>query len=105
MSQTRHRRRCPLPVLAPGTLKGVWKLLPAGPQRGQLTLPAGTMAVYDLSRLPYGEQVRWRTQHCPAHAAAPTAADLALAGWQVFDPLLHAAHIRARLPHGPGGQV
>jgi hypothetical protein len=27
------------------------------------------------------------------------AADVALADWQVFDPLLHAAHIRTRLPH------
>ncbi|MFH8242849.1 DUF6083 domain-containing protein [Streptomyces sp. NPDC018321] len=32
--------------------KGVFKLLPAGPQRGQLALPTGTMAVCDLSRLP-----------------------------------------------------
>jgi hypothetical protein len=63
------------------------------------------MAVYDLSRLPHAEQLRWRTQRCPAHAAAPNAADLALAGWQVFDPLLHAAHIRTRLHDGTGGQT
>lgn len=61
------------------------------------------MAVYDLSRLPYTEQLRWRTQRCPAHAATPGAADLALAGWEVFDPLLHAAHIRTRLPHATPG--
>jgi hypothetical protein len=59
------------------------------------------MAVYDLSHLPHTEQTRWRTQRCSAHAAADGAADLALAGWQIFDPLLHAAHIRARLPHTP----
>ena len=59
------------------------------------------MAVYDLSRLPYAEQLRWRTQRCPAHATTHGAADLALAGWQVFDPLLHAAHLRTRLPHPP----
>lgn len=105
VAQTRRRRRCPLPVLAPDAPKGVWALLPASPQRGQLTLPVGLMALYDLSRLPYGEQLRWRTQRCPAHAAAPNAADLALAGWQVFDPLLHAAHIRTRLPHDPGGEA
>ncbi|NGO43064.1 DUF6083 domain-containing protein [Streptomyces ureilyticus] len=105
VAQTRHRRRCPLPVLAPDAPKGVWALLPASPQRGQLTLPAGLMALYDLSRLPYAEQLRWRTQRCPAHAAAPNAADLALAGWQVFDPLLHAAHIRTRLPRDPGGEA
>ena len=57
------------------------------------------MAVYDLGKLPYSEQLRWRAQRCPAHAAASGAAELALAGWQPFDPLLHAAHIHTRLPH------
>ncbi|MEU0804205.1 DUF6083 domain-containing protein [Streptomyces sp. NPDC005970] len=103
VAQTRHRHRCPQPVLAPSTPQGLWTLLPASPQRGQLTLPATLMAVYDLSRLPYTEQLRWRTQRCPAHAATPGAADLALAGWEVFDPLLHAAHIRTRLPHATPG--
>ncbi|MER5384261.1 hypothetical protein ABT040_28980 [Streptomyces sp. NPDC002688] len=59
------------------------------------------MAVYDLSRLPYVEQLRWRTQRCPAHAATLGAADLAPAGWQVFDPFLHTAHLHTRLPHTP----
>lgn len=104
VAQTRHRNRCPHAVLAPNTPQGKWTLLPASPQRGQLALPAGLMAVYDLSRLPYAEQLRWRTQRCPAHAAAPGAADLALAGWQVFDPLLHAAHIHTRLPHSPASR-
>ncbi|WP_060905432.1 DUF6083 domain-containing protein [Streptomyces scabiei] len=99
VAQTRHRHRCPQPVLDPNTPQGLWTLLPASPQRGQLTLPATLMAVYDLSRLPYTEQMRWRTQRCPNHATNPGAADLALAGWQVFDPLLHAAHIHTRLPH------
>ncbi|WP_326647267.1 hypothetical protein [Streptomyces sp. NBC_01750] len=66
--------------------------------RGQLALPAADMAVYDLTRLPYTEQLRWRTQRCTAHATAPQAADLALADWEVFDPLLHHQHIHARLP-------
>ncbi|MFP3992774.1 hypothetical protein U9R90_35920 [Streptomyces sp. E11-3] len=70
----------------------MWTLLPTSPQRGQLALPATLMAVYDLSRLPYAEQLRWRTQRCPAHAATPGAADLALAGWQVFDLLLLSAY-------------
>ncbi|MFJ1673305.1 DUF6083 domain-containing protein [Streptomyces bottropensis] len=104
VAQTRHRHRCPEPVLAPNTPQGLWTLLPASPQRGQLTLPATLMAVYDLSRLPYAEQMRWRTQRCPAHATNPGAADLALAGWQVFDPLLHAVHIRTRLPHTAPGR-
>ncbi|MEV6197544.1 DUF6083 domain-containing protein [Streptomyces sp. NPDC051920] len=99
VAQTRNRHRCPQPVLDPSRPRGAWTLLPATPQRGQLTLPATLMAVYDLSRLPYAEQLRWRTQRCPAHAATPGAADLALAGWQVFDPLLHAAHLHTRLPH------
>jgi hypothetical protein len=99
VAQTRHRHRCPQPVLPPNAPQGVWTLLPTSPQRGQLALPAALMAVYDLSRLPYAEQLRWRTQRCPDHAATPGAADLALAGWQVFDPLLHAVHIHTRLPH------
>ncbi|WP_405541047.1 DUF6083 domain-containing protein [Streptomyces phaeochromogenes] len=104
VAQTRQRRRCPHPVLAPHAPQGVWTLLPASPQRGQLALPTGLMAVYDLSRLPYDEQLRWRTQRCTDHAATPGAADLALAGWQVFDPLLHTAHIHTRLPHPTPGQ-
>ncbi|MET8813538.1 hypothetical protein ABZW47_16180 [Streptomyces sp. NPDC004549] len=56
------------------------------------------MAVYDLSHLPHIEQQRWRAQRCPTHAATAAAADLALPAWQVFDPRLHAAHIRTRLP-------
>lgn len=34
----------------------------------------------------------------PLHAAAPQAADLALAEWEVFDPLLHHSHMHPRLP-------
>ncbi|MGW9031155.1 DUF6083 domain-containing protein [Streptomyces sp. NPDC055722] len=101
VAQTRHRRRCPHPVLAPTGPAGAWTLLPTGPQRGQLTLPDTLMAVYDLGHLPYAEQERWRAQRCRTHAAVRGAADLALAGWQVFDPLLHVAHIRTHLPHPP----
>jgi uncharacterized protein DUF6083 len=101
VAQTRHRHRCTQLVLVPASRPGIWTLLPAGPQHGQLALPDTLMAVYDLSHLPYPDQARWRAQRCPAHAAAGSAADLALAGWQVFDPLLHAAHIRTRLPHPP----
>ncbi|WP_328663272.1 DUF6083 domain-containing protein [Streptomyces sp. NBC_00328] len=99
VAQTRQRHRCPHRVLDPTSPRGVWALLPASPQRGQLALPATLMAVYDLSRLPYAEQLRWRTQRCHAHAATPDAADLTPAGWQVFDPLQHAAHLHTRLPH------
>ncbi|KAB1987457.1 DUF6083 domain-containing protein [Streptomyces triticiradicis] len=99
VAQTRQRHRCPQPVLDPSRPRGAWTLLPATPQRGQLTLPATLMAVYDLSCVPYAEQLRWRTQRCPTHAATPGAADLALAGWQIFDPLLHTAHLHTRLPH------
>ncbi|MFG3371072.1 hypothetical protein ACGF0K_39885 [Streptomyces sp. NPDC048156] len=56
------------------------------------------MALYDLSHLPYAEQLRWRTQRCPDHAVAHGAADLALTGWEIFDPLLHHQHIHTRLP-------
>ncbi|MFG3480110.1 DUF6083 domain-containing protein [Streptomyces sp. NPDC047980] len=98
VAQTRTRRRCTQPVLDPTTKAGIWKLLPATPARGQLTLPATSMAVYDLSHLPYSEQLRWRTQRCPRHATTPGAPDLALTGWEVLDPLLHHPHIHTRLP-------
>ncbi|MET9046041.1 DUF6083 domain-containing protein [Streptomyces sp. NPDC004362] len=104
VAQTRHRHRCTHPVLAPTSPAGAWTLLPTGPQRGQLTLPDTSMAVYDLSHLPYTEQARWRAQRCPGHAAAPGSADLAQPGWQVFDPLLHATHIRTRLPQHPASR-
>ncbi|MEU8992848.1 DUF6083 domain-containing protein [Streptomyces sp. NPDC048558] len=99
VSQTRHRHRCTHPVLAPTKPAGAWRLLPTGPRRGQLTLPDTLMAVYDLGHLPYSEQLRWRAQRCPQHAVTRGAADLALAGWQPFDPLLHMAHIRTNVPH------
>ncbi|MFJ9011506.1 DUF6083 domain-containing protein [Streptomyces canus] len=99
VAQTRHRRRCTRTVLTQERPVGRWRLLPTGSHHGQLALPDTLMAVYDLSHLPHTDQRRWRAQHCPVHAATPGAADLALAGWQVFDPLLHAAHIRTRLPH------
>ncbi|MCQ9178674.1 hypothetical protein KMT30_06440 [Streptomyces sp. IBSBF 2953] len=99
VTQTRRRQRCPRPVRDPSLPAGRWRLLPTGPRRGQLTLPTQLMAVYDLGHLPYAEQLRWRSQRCPAHEAALGAADLALTGWQVFDPLLHVAHIHTRLPH------
>ncbi|MEV8606103.1 DUF6083 domain-containing protein [Streptomyces griseoviridis] len=106
VAQTHRRHRCPRPVLAPDGPAGSWRLLPIGPRRGQPVLPEQTMAVYDLSQLPHAEQRRWRNQRCPAHAVAHGAADLALAGWQVFDPLRHTQHLRTNLPcppaHGSG---
>ncbi|MFD3580434.1 DUF6083 domain-containing protein [Streptomyces sp. NPDC058644] len=98
VAQTRTRHRCPQPVLDTNTPSGTWTLLPASTGHGQLALPEGLMAVYDLTHLPYAEQLRWRAQRCTAHAAAPGAADLALTQWQVFDPLLHHPHIHTRLP-------
>ncbi|GGV01447.1 hypothetical protein GCM10010211_80920 [Streptomyces albospinus] len=99
--QTRLRNRCTHPVLAPDVPTGIWTLVSTTPQYGQLALPASEMAVYSLNHLPYSEQQRWRAQRCPLHAAASQAADLAVAEWEPFDPLLHAAHICTRLPHTP----
>uniref|UniRef100_A0AAU1UMH7 DUF6083 domain-containing protein n=1 Tax=Streptomyces sp. NBC_00119 TaxID=2975659 RepID=A0AAU1UMH7_9ACTN len=98
VAQTRTRHRCPHPVHHPSAPPGIWRLQPLSPGHGQLALSGGTMALNDLSHLPYAEQLRWRTQRCPDHAAAHGAADLALAGWEVFDPLLHHQHIHTRLP-------
>ncbi|MET7566845.1 hypothetical protein ABZS95_43720, partial [Streptomyces sp. NPDC005479] len=71
---------------------------PATSSRRQLTIPDGLMAIYDLTHLTYAEQLRWRHQRCPHHAATPGAADLALCDWEPFDPLLHHQHIHNRLP-------
>ncbi|MGW5207917.1 hypothetical protein ACWEQ5_25220 [Streptomyces griseoincarnatus] len=98
VAQTRRRHRCTHTVLAPQTRGGQWTLMPVAAHVGQLAPPADTMAVYSLAALPYTEQLRWRSQRCPQHAATPTAADLALAEWEPFDPLPHSDHIHTRLP-------
>ncbi|MEH0420831.1 DUF6083 domain-containing protein [Streptomyces sp. B21-083] len=98
VAQTRRRDRCTLRMLASHGPAGLWRLVPATATQGQLALPAEVMAVYDLSSVPYAEQVRWRTQRCPEHAATPTAADLALTDWEPFDPLVHHAYVHRRLP-------
>ncbi|MFE9045665.1 hypothetical protein ACFYOG_32770 [Streptomyces sp. NPDC007818] len=67
----------------------------------QLTLPNADIAVYDLTHLSYSEQIRWRTQRCPTHAATVTTPDLTLADWEPFDPLLHHALTATRLPTHP----
>ncbi|WP_406434681.1 DUF6083 domain-containing protein [Streptomyces sp. NBC_01589] len=98
VAQTRRRHRCTHPVLSPSAPAGTWTLVPATTGRRQLALSGGLMAVYDLTHLTYAEQLRWRHQRCPHHAATPGAADLALAEWEPFDPLLHHQHIYNRLP-------
>ncbi|MFI5966966.1 hypothetical protein ACIA8J_33025 [Streptomyces asoensis] len=57
------------------------------------------MAVYDLTGLPYAEQLRWRIQRCLQHADIPSAGDLAVADWEPFNPLVHHKHIHTRLPN------
>ncbi|MGW4732638.1 DUF6083 domain-containing protein [Streptomyces shenzhenensis] len=98
VAQTRRRHRYATPLLAPDAPGGTWMLMAAAATSGQLALPAEFMAVYDLGRVPYAEQLRWRAQRCPQHAASPTAADLAVAEWEPFDPLRHHEHIHTRLP-------
>ncbi|MEV7427720.1 DUF6083 domain-containing protein [Streptomyces sp. NPDC091212] len=97
VAQTRKRHRCTHPILDP-TQPGTWTLLPTGPANGQRALPDLLIAVYDLSALPYAEQLRWCTQRCLGHASAAAAPDLVRAGWELFDPLLHHQHIATRLP-------
>lgn len=110
VAQTRRRHRCTSPLLTPETRAGVWTLVPTTTTHGQLPLPGAVMAVYALTVLPYAEQLRWRAQRCPEHAAIPTAADVTVAEWEPFDPLIHHEHIHTRLPtlarpHGPAGRV
>ncbi|MFD3840257.1 DUF6083 domain-containing protein [Streptomyces sp. NPDC058642] len=98
VAQTRRRHRCTTRLLCPGAPAGTWTLVPATATTGQLALPAEVMAIYDLSTIPYADQLRWRAQRCGQHAAVPTAADLAVTDWEPFDPLRHHTHIRNRLP-------
>lgn len=110
IAQTRRRHRCTSTLLSPEIPAGTWRLVPATATSGQLALPSAVMAIYDLSAIPYAEQLRWRTQRCPQHAAIPTAADLAVADWEPFDPLAHHEHIHNRLPTrtrrpGPTGRT
>ncbi|WP_369033260.1 DUF6083 domain-containing protein [Streptomyces adonidis] len=101
VAQTRRRTRCTTEVLGPGATHGVWTLVPVTVHHGQLALPSDVMAVYNLSALPYQDQLRWRAQRCEQHALAPAAGDLTVADWEPFDPLSHHDHIRTRLPsHG-----
>lgn len=94
-AQPPHRPLCGQRVLDAGFPTGTWRLLPVRAQHspGQPPLP---MAVYDLDRLDPVQQLRWRAQHCPAHAATPV--DLDQTEWEVFDPLVHADHMHSRLP-------
>ncbi|MCZ4103711.1 DUF6083 domain-containing protein [Streptomyces sp. H39-C1] len=100
VAQTRARHRCPHPLLAPLTTPGTWNLIPTPATSGHLIAPSTptVMAAYDLNLLPYAEQLRWRTQRCPAHAATPFAADIVLTGWEPFDTFLHHRHIQPHLP-------
>lgn len=101
VAQTVRRTRCATPVLAPGTAPGRWTLMPATPRTrsaGHPALPTRDIAVYDLAHLSYLEQLRWRAQRCPAHAASTAAPDLALADWEPFDPLVHHPFTATRLP-------
>ncbi|MGW3508752.1 DUF6083 domain-containing protein [Streptomyces sp. NPDC000994] len=108
VAQTLHRDLCTHRVFTSDVLAGHCKLVTATSARSQLVLSADVMALYDLPRLPYAEQLRWHRQRCPQHAAPPTAADLALIDWVRFDPLIHHAHVHPRLlahirrPHGGG---
>jgi len=104
VAQTRARRRCSLPVLDPEALPGTWRLELVDPllRPGDGHLPADpeVMALYDLTGLPYAEQMRWRAQRCTAHVAVRGAADSALVAWEPFDPVRHRLYICDRLP-GP----
>lgn len=100
VAQTLRRDRCTNPLITSDTPSGTWRLMPVTVAGDQLILPADVMAVYDLSRLLYAEQLRWRAQHCPQHAVTPAAADLAASDCQPFDPSRHHEHIHTRLPVG-----
>ncbi|MFD3585833.1 DUF6083 domain-containing protein [Streptomyces sp. NPDC058683] len=74
------------------------------PHHGQLALPETTMAVYDLSHLPLHPPTALARPALPRprHRNSPRSHPRRLA---VFDPLLHAAHIRTRLPYTPARRL
>ncbi|MDX2815714.1 DUF6083 domain-containing protein [Streptomyces sp. PA03-5A] len=102
VAHTRTRRRCGLPVQDPGALPGTWRLEPVdpllGPGGGRLPIVQEVMAVYDLTGLPYAEQLRWHKQRCSTHAGNDEAADHARTEWEPFNPVRHRPYIRDRLP-------
>ena len=107
VAQTSHRHRCSRPVLAPDSPPGSWRLLPPAPSAANPPCPRRRWPSTTSANCPMREQRRWRMQRCPAHATAPGAADLALAGWQGVDstPARTAhAHPLCRYPptHGSG---
>ncbi|QLH19322.1 DUF6083 domain-containing protein [Streptomyces sp. Rer75] len=103
VAQTRNRHRCPHPILAPDALPGTWTLAPLHPDHnpGHLPLPELWLALYDLTHLPYSEQLRWRAQRCTTHATTPDAADIARTSWEPFNPHTHHQHIQHHLPGPP----
>ncbi|MFD7608442.1 DUF6083 domain-containing protein [Streptomyces mirabilis] len=98
VAMTRRRERCTYPLLGPDDPTGAWILVPSTAAQGQLALPDHVMAMYDLSALPYEVQLRWHLQRCHGHGATPPGADLVMAEWEPFDPVIHSAHIHPRLP-------
>ncbi|WP_327411165.1 hypothetical protein [Streptomyces sp. NBC_01281] len=98
VAQTRRRQRCTAVLLIPDSPVGNWRMVPATVDAAQLALPAAVMAMYDLTGLPYSEQLRWRAQRCLRHAVTPSAPDMAVTDWEPFNPLLHQEHIHSRLP-------
>ncbi len=94
VAQTRNRARCAVPLADRQAPWGVVPVPPA-PGRDHLTgdLTGRPILVRDLTGIPYSDQLRWRHQHCPAHATT-RAADLALPEWEPFDAFAHHQHIR-----------
>lgn len=97
LARTKASARCPQAVDDPTSPAGTWRLLPATAPTGRPVLSGkADMAVYDLTSLPYAEQLRWHAQRCPRHALASSGT--AITDWEPFDPLVHHEHIHTRLP-------
>ena len=104
MALTIRRTRCSNSLVSHAQDIGVWTFVPV--PRGypryrqqELTgnLTNGPMAVYGLSHLPYTSQLRWRAQHCLAHAES-NAPDIAVTAWEPFDVFVHHQHITPTEP-------
>ncbi|MFC1421268.1 DUF6083 domain-containing protein [Streptacidiphilus cavernicola] len=101
---TVRRTRCSNALAHRARDVGWWTVVPVPPgcrpgRQRELTdhLTGTSMAVYDLTALPYPSQLRWRAQHCTFHADS-RAADIAVTAWEPFDPFAHHRHVTPVVP-------
>lgn len=96
-------RRCENPVRDDRAgFQGEWAEVempyPREPNANAPLWEGQTMWVWSLNNVSYKESVRWRDQHCPAHASESTAPDTQPRECEHFDPFRHSSHIQYQHP-------